>query len=169
MARHASASGTRAAIVGGLAASWVGVGVEFSVAAQRTAVNAPADAVPAIRRALKLLPRQPLQVGVVGEENVGADSRERFRKAEAFFSEGSAVVYLTRHSPVLRAANQGSSVHVHVLAAIIWHEMAHIEGADEPQAQKHEEALWTRFVRDDRVDRTTALRYLKALSERHRP
>jgi hypothetical protein len=44
-----------------------------------------------------------------------------------------------------------------------------MEGADEAQAQKREEALWTRFVRDQLVDRTTALRYLKALTGRHQP
>jgi hypothetical protein len=43
--------------------------------------------------------------------------------------------------------------HVHALAAIIWHEMAHIAGADEAEAQDHEEKLWTRFVRDKLVDR----------------
>jgi hypothetical protein len=116
---------------------------------------------------LKLLPRRPHQVSVVGPERVGADSRERFWRSEAFFSKDSRIVYVTGHSPVLQAAQQGSSLHVHALAAIIWHEMAHIEGADEPEAQEREEKLWTRFVRDDLVDRTTGLRYLTALSRRH--
>jgi hypothetical protein len=138
-------------------------------AARRTIIEAPADAIPAIERALRLLPRRPYQVSVVGEERVGQESRAAFRRSEAFFAKGSPVIYVTSHSPVLKAAQEGSSVHVHALAAIIWHEMAHIEGADEAQAQKREEALWTRYVRDDLVDRTTALRYLKALSERHRP
>jgi hypothetical protein len=132
-----------------------------------TVVEAPASAQAAIRRALKLLPRRPLQVSVVGEEKVGPDSRERFWRSEAFFSKGSPIVYVTSHSPVLQAAQQGSAVHVHALAAIIWHEMAHIEGADEPAAQKQEETLWTRFIRDDRIERVDALRYLKAMSERH--
>lgn len=138
-----------------------------AAAPQSSLIEAPADSEPAIRRALSLLPRRPQQVSVIEADRVGPESRERFLKAEAFFSKGSLVVYLTRHSPVLQAAQGGSSVHVHALAAIIWHEMAHIEGADEPQAQKREESLWTRFVRDDVVDRVTALRYLKALNDRH--
>ena len=135
-------------------------------ATRATVIDGPAALVPAIQRALRLLPRRPQQVSVVGEERVAPESRERFWRSEAFVSEGRAVVYLTSHGPVLRAAQQGSSVHVHALAAIIWHEMAHVDGADEPQARKREEALWTRFVRDDVVDRTTALRYLKALNDR---
>jgi hypothetical protein len=151
----------------------IGVGLMSSAltqparAATASVVEAPLAAQAAIRRALKLLPRRPVQVSVVGPERVGADSRERFARSEAFFSQGSPIVYVTSHSPVLQAAQQGSAVHVHVLAAIIWHEMAHIEGADEPAAQKQEETLWTRFIRDDRIERVDALRYLKAMSERH--
>jgi hypothetical protein len=53
-----------------------------------------------------------------------------------------------------------------MLAAIIWHELAHIDGADEKQAQRQEESLWKRFLLDERVDRVTALRYLAAMNNR---
>jgi hypothetical protein len=135
--------------------------------AARTAITAPAESEPAIRRALSLLPRRPAEVIVVTADEVDPEARERFLKAEAFFSKGRPTVYITRHSPVLEAAQQGSSIHVHVLAAIIWHEMAHMEGADEAEAQRREEAMWKRFVRDGLVDQVTALRYLKLLSGRH--
>jgi hypothetical protein len=46
------------------------------------------------------------------------------------------------------------------------HEMAHIDGADEAGAQRREEGLWKRFVMDGRVDRVTALRYLKLMNDR---
>jgi hypothetical protein len=133
----------------------------------RPAIDAPAESEAAIRRALGLLPRRPVEVAVVTADRVEPHSRERFWRSEAFFSKGSPVVYLTSHSPVLKAAQEGSSIHVHVLAAIIWHEMAHLEGADEPEAQRREAAMWTRFVRDGLVDRVTALRYLKRLADRH--
>jgi hypothetical protein len=131
-----------------------------------TAVTAAAESEAAIRRAIGLLPRRPQEVSVVGVEQVDAADRERFLRAEAFFSKGHPTVYLTRHSPVLKAAQGGSSFHVHALAAIIWHEMAHMEGADESEAQRREESMWTRFVRDGRVERVTALRYLKAMAHR---
>lgn len=54
-----------------------------------------------------------------------------------------------------------------MLASIIWHEMAHLDGADEREAQRREENLWTRFLLDGRVDRMTALRYLALFSRRH--
>jgi len=53
-------------------------------------------------------------------------------------------------------------------AAIIWHEMAHLGGADEREAQRKEEGPWKRFVVEKRVDAVTALRYLKLMDDRHR-
>jgi hypothetical protein len=44
--------------------------------------------------------------------------------------------------------------------------MAHVEGVDERAARRREQSLWTTFVRDQRVDEVTALRYLEALSKR---
>jgi hypothetical protein len=58
---------------------------------------------------------------------------------------------------------------VYALAAVIWHEMAHIDGADEAEAQRREQILWTRFLRDDRVSTVAGLRYLKALNDRRVP
>ena len=53
-----------------------------------------------------------------------------------------------------------------MLAAIIWHEMAHIEGLDEPQAQEREEELWKRFVQRGLVDGGVGLTYLDELRRR---
>ena len=54
-----------------------------------------------------------------------------------------------------------------MLASIICHEMAHIGGADEAEAQRKEEQLWTQFSLDGKVDQITALRYLAQLNARH--
>ena len=54
----------------------------------------------------------------------------------------------------------------YMLATIIWHEMAHLSGADEHGARKAEQELWTRYVRDGVCDQMTALRYLRALAAR---
>jgi hypothetical protein len=53
-----------------------------------------------------------------------------------------------------------------MLAAVIWHEMAHLGGADERGAQLAEEELWKRFVRDGVTDQVTALWYMQALRRR---
>jgi hypothetical protein len=149
----------------------LGVGAALGPAveaeAARTVITGSAESEPAIRRALSLLPRRPAEVSVVDADQVDPEARERFLRAEAFFSKGRPTVYLTRHSPVLRAAQEGSSIHVHVLAAIIWHEMAHMEGADELEAQRREESMWRRFVRDGVVDQVAALRFLKRMVDRH--
>jgi hypothetical protein len=134
-----------------------------------TVIEAPPGAKTAIERALKALPRRPARISVVGEDYVSPETRSRFRRAEAFVSKGRPVVYVTSHSPMLKAAQDGSTLHVHGLAAVIWHEMAHLDGAGESEAREREQALWTSFVRDDKVDRLSGLRYLKLLAERPRP
>ena len=119
-----------------------------------------------IERVLTLLPKRPAQVVVVDTDQVAVDVRRALRRMEAFTVRGGRVVYVTAHSEVLRGALQGWSVHEHVLATIIWHEMAHIDGADEIEAQHREEALWIRYVMDERVDPGDGMRYLSGLKSR---
>jgi hypothetical protein len=52
-----------------------------------------------------------------------------------------------------------------MLATVLWHEMAHLSGADERGGQA-EERLWMQFVRDGLTDQMTGLRYLQALRRR---
>ena len=87
-------------------------------------------------------------------------------RLDAFIVEGSRVVYVVKQSALMRGAMAGSSVHRHALAAVLWHEMAHANGADEREARAKEQALWTSYVRDQRVDAVAALRYLRALERR---
>jgi hypothetical protein len=140
--------------------------IEAAGAGGRTQIDAPRDAVPVIREALRLLPRSPTHVRVVREDQISPEFQLRFRSAEAFVSKGHPVVFVTSHSPTLRAAVDGSAAHVYALATIIWHEMAHLDGADEAEAQRQEELLWTRFLLGDHIDRTAGLRYLNRLHER---
>lgn len=67
---------------------------------------------------------------------------------------------------LLRGAMAASRFHVHALASVIWHEMAHIRGRNEAQARRAEEDLWTRFIRDGQVDPVVGLRHLSALKGR---
>ena len=67
---------------------------------------------------------------------------------EAFVNQGSRVVYLVRQGVTLQGALKGRGVFDYALAAIIWHEMAHIDGADEPAAQRADRpAIPTRRAR----------------------
>jgi hypothetical protein len=62
---------------------------------------------------------------------------------------------------------RGPRVFDYVLATLIWHEMPHIAGADEREAQSQEEELWQRFVTGRRVEGSLGLRYLALLRNRH--
>lgn len=124
---------------------------------------------PAVRRALGLLPKRPARIVIIDADLAKPDVRPTLLAKDAFVTPRGKVVYLVKQSEVLRRAQTGAPFIVCVLASIIWHEMAHIEGADEPEAQRREEALWTRFLLEERMDGTQALRYLDLLKKRRRP
>jgi hypothetical protein len=119
-----------------------------------------------IERVLTLLPKRPAQVVIVDPDQAGAEIRGTLLRMEAFITKGGRVVYLTSHGEALQGAVNGWSLHEYILASIIWHEMAHIQGADEMEAQRREEALWIRYVMDERVDPGDGMRYLSGLKSR---
>jgi hypothetical protein len=94
--------------------------------------------------------------------------REYLLTLDAFIvrEPSSSAIYVVEQSELLRGARAGSKVHVAMLAAVLWHEMAHLAGADERGARQAEDELWTGFVRDGIVDHMTGLRYLGALKDR---
>jgi hypothetical protein len=127
----------------------------------------------AVSRATAQLPRRPVHVAVIDANEAKPGVRETLLKLDAFTlrldavtMDRSRVVYLVKQSAVLQEAAKGSRFYEQVLASIIWHEMAHLDGADERGARRAEEQLWTRFVRDGVSEQVTALRYLNALTKR---
>jgi hypothetical protein len=119
-----------------------------------------------IRQVIALLPQRPVQVRVIDVNDARPEDRDNLLKLQAFVLRGSPVIYLTTHGEVLREAVKGSRFHNYMLATVIWHEMAHVEGADETEARRREEALWTRFMLDHAVEQVAALTYLSALKKR---
>ena len=119
-----------------------------------------------VRRALALLPGRAPVVSIIDAEEAKPDVRETLMKLDAFITRGDSVVYVVRQSEVLRAATKGARLCDYMLASIIWHEMAHIKGADEAAARRAEQEMWTGFVRDGAVDQLTGMRYLRALANR---
>ena len=119
----------------------------------------------AIARALQLLPRQPEKIVLVERPNA-TRLHEGRPNVEAFVTQGGRAVYLVRQGVTLQGALKGPGVFDYALAAIIWHEMAHIDGADEPAAQRAEEQLWKEFVLSRRVDSRQGMRYLALLRNR---
>ena len=128
----------------------------------------------AITRALRLLPRQPDKIEVVERDErsrvrSGTPHVEDEEDVEAFVNRGGRVVYLIRQGVTLQATLKGPGIFDYALATVIWHEMAHIDGADEVAAREAEEQLWMEFIVSQRVDRTRGMKYLALLKKRRAP
>ena len=120
----------------------------------------------AIKAAIALLPRAPTRIAVMDITTAKPEVRDRLRTLDAFTVQGNGVIYLVDGSDLLRGAQKGSAFRRAALAAVIWHEVAHLDGADEREARKAESKLWTSLVRDGLIDQLTGLRYLNALEMR---
>jgi hypothetical protein len=120
----------------------------------------------AIARAVRLLPRMPVRVALIDAREATPDLQTALLRLDAFVVKGSPTVYVVRQSELLKGARAGSAFHIHALAAVLWHEMAHADGHNEREARQREEALWTSFLRDQRIDPVNGLRYLSALTHR---
>ena len=121
----------------------------------------------AINRALGLLPKPPAKILVVDATEAARAVDAHGRRVQAFVRHGENVVYLIAQGGTLRGAQKGAGILDYVLASLIWHEMAHLAGAGEREAQRQEEELWTQYVTAGRVDTNRGLNYLALLKQRH--
>lgn len=167
-------AGAATAFPAGAALALVMCGLPFAEAtpispgsAGRPRILGTTEDATAIGHALKLLSRRPETVAVIDPDDATPEGRKILANSEAFIVHGARIVYVNRQSEVLKGAREGSRIHVYMLACVIWHEMAHIDGADERTAQRREEGLWKRFLIEGLLDRTIALRYLKLMNDRH--
>jgi len=119
-----------------------------------------------VARVVRLLPRPPEKVVVVNADTSGRSLHDKLQHVEGFAIYGQRVVYLVRQSDTLQRAMKGPGIFDYALAITIWHEMAHIDGADEATARRAEEQLWTEFVVAGRVDRVRGMQYLALLKKR---
>jgi hypothetical protein len=119
-----------------------------------------------LARVLRLLPRQPDKLVVFDADTSGRALHDRLQHVEGFVTPGERIVHLVRQGETLRRAMKGAGIFDYVLATIIWHEMAHIDGANEANARRAEEDLWTEFVLARRVDSVRGLNYLVLLKKR---
>ena len=119
-----------------------------------------------VKRALALLPKRPKQIVVIDALKTPPALRRKLEAVEAFVMVGEPVVCLRMQGSVLKHSHMFGGLFDYALAAIIWHEMAHISGADEHRAQEQEESLWRQFIVGRRVDTSRALGYLARLEKR---
>ena len=99
-----------------------------------------------LARVIRLLPRPPEKVVMIDADTSGQSLHDKLQHVEGFVNPGRRVVYLVRQSDTLQRAMKGPGIFDYALALTIWHEMAHIDGADEATARRAEEQLWTEFV-----------------------
>jgi hypothetical protein len=156
-------------MLGNLTRRWATLLIVSSLLGPATAGADSDPCAEAITRALKLLPRQPERVVVVDTENATPLLQAKLQHVDGFVTTGLRIVYLKRQGAALQQAVKKPGFFDHVLAIVIWHEMAHLEGADEATAQRAEEDLWTQYVVTRRVDGPSGLRYLALLKKRHSP
>jgi hypothetical protein len=116
--------------------------------------------------ALDALPRRPARIVVVDAGAEPVSHEKQLRDLDGFVLTGSRIVYVRRQSETLLAAEYFGGPYVLMLAAIIWHEMAHTEGLDERHAQEREEDLWKQFVQRSLVDSGVGLTYLDEMRRR---
>lgn len=101
---------------------------------------------PAIRRAQSLLDTViPVPIDVVDVRNLPPLLAEMVKGTCAYIHNGVARIYVTSSCPVYRAA-QESLFDAMKLAAILRHELAHLEAADETRAYKLEAAAFRGLV-----------------------
>jgi hypothetical protein len=117
--------------------------------------------------AVAMLPKGPPRIAVMDVSGARSEVRAHLLTLDAFVYKDNPWIYVVQQSDLLRRARTGCKVCIAMLATVLWHEMAHQDGADERGARQAEEELWTRFVRDGLTDSLTGLRYLQAL--KHRP
>jgi hypothetical protein len=72
-------------------------------------------------------------------------------------------VYINVESEIVQEAARGDDFYVSVLAAVIVHELAHLEGADEAEARQAERRFFEDLIVRGRVDRIHGKRYLALL------
>jgi len=119
--------------------------------------------------AIDMLPRKPTG-GIVlldFDTDIRRDLRARYSTLDAFTLTGESRVYLNAGSELFARARR-SAFYQRALAAVIWHEMAHLDGADEATAQHAEETLWKTYIRDELIERRGGLAYLNAMAKRRK-
>jgi hypothetical protein len=120
----------------------------------------------ALAAAVALLPEAPVLIAVIDVTQNRPPVRVYLLTLDAFTVKGNAVIYVVQQSQLLKRARAGSALYRAMLATVLWHEVAHLSGADERAARQAEEKLWMRFVRDGLADEVIGLRYLQALRRR---
>ncbi len=101
---------------------------------------------------LGLLPTPPARIVIVDLDALSIEARARIGSLEAFVLSGNPAVFVVRQGVTLRHAELGGALDRLMLASVIWHEMGHLEGLDEPAALLREAQFWRELVGAGRIE-----------------
>lgn len=108
---------------------------------------------PALWKAvLDLLPVRPRRIELLDRSVLPQPAQQKLRGLDAFVLSGQTTIVVLRQSATLRQAETGDTLDRLVLASLVWHEMAHVNGQDEVGAFAAEQDLWRRFVKGGLID-----------------
>jgi hypothetical protein len=169
IAVHLSA---RSGHVRGWRTTWVSVLVTLLVASADAAPNPRARAVAdaarhggsmagPVTRALALLNETNRRVVLFDPLQYRAPQRARLEQFEAFVLREHREIYLNRRGRAFEEALAGRSEGVYLLAAILVHELAHLDGYDERAALQAEQGCVFRFMKEGRISVDVALAHLQ--------
>jgi hypothetical protein len=119
-----------------------------------------------VKRVIPLLPLLPPPIVVLDAKQQPRALKDKMKGVEAFVNTGKSTIYLNSQSAAFQHALRGPGIWDYELAITIWHEMAHLAGADEPEAQRREEALWLEFVVAGKIDSRQGMSYLQLMRKR---
>jgi hypothetical protein len=127
-----------------------------------------------LEAALRLLPKRPEVVVVESSDarTIAAAGAwgARANQVRAFtLASDPRSIYVNKSVDPYRCAGQRNQTCVLLLAALIWHEASHLEGADEEAAQLREETLFRQFVTEHRIDFAAGQQVLRTMAARRTP
>jgi len=138
--------------------------VTFEASARPAAQTAhPTPLTTVVSQALALLGHADQPVVIFDPAQYDAAHRAKLEQFEAFVFKARGVIYLNGHGKVSAEAIAGRPHGVYVLAAILAHEMAHIQGLDERGALEAERRCVFQFMKEGRIPVDVALAHFSAM------
>jgi hypothetical protein len=131
------------------------------VEAEPPAASAPA-LTSLVNQALAVLGQPRLQVVIFDPLQYDASHRATLERFEAFVLARKPEIYLNRRGQAIQEALSGRPDGVYIVAAILAHERAHLDGKDETGALKAEEECVYRFMKEGRIPVDVALAHLQS-------
>jgi hypothetical protein len=123
----------------------------FVITPAGDATPAPRTLALTVRRALALIGSASPQVLLYDPSLYEPRVRAKIERLEAFVAKGNSHIYLNRRGHALQDAVDGQPYGIYVLAAILAHEMAHLEGKDESNARRIEREWVLRFWQEGQM------------------